>query len=447
MHLAPPVSCISYIIADNKKGKVLASKGLETILQPASLTKILVLYCVLNHFKNNESLMRNTLVMVSKNAADTKQGTHAALLTNDVLSVYDLLYAMMLPSGNDAAVALAEFIGCRLINNKKVDRKSIVVLNMPQTLIRDSNRNSLLFQATRSSNNSYRSSDSNNNNSRRNSLLLPSLPSSPTHSSHCSFTIETEPSSPRSPLTLESSTSNSSLPTIVDCMNTTSSSIEGYGKFIKLMNKTCHKLNLFHTHFMNCHGMKHDGNYTCTKDILKLTLECNKNELFRRITSTIKYECNIRNGTNIKPMLYENTHLLLGSNGYICGKTGWIPNCHGQAVHGNLWSVVNRYNYPLTVIVLGSKNLEKRFEDTEILTNWIYSCLELENNNTTTTTTNTIASKDGISETILDMSGTANTSNASITDMPLNNSSPSTPYSIDENDFTPTPASEQDICT
>lgn len=423
--------------------------------------------------------MRNTFVMVSKNAADTKQGTHASLLTNDVLSVYDLLYCLMLPSGNDAAVALAEFIGCRLISNKKSDRKSIFVLNnppqiQPQTpthtpniIIRESNtnninnninsnRNSLLFQATRSSNNSYRS-DSNNNsnsNSRRNSFLLPSLPTSPTHTTRVAFTIETEPLSPRTPLTpltVESSGSSSSLPTLVDCMNTTSSNIEGYSKFIKLMNKTCHKLNLFHTHFMNCHGMKHEGNYTCTKDLLRLTRECNKNELFRRVTSTVKYECNIRNGTNIRPMVYENTHLLLGNNGYICGKTGWIPNCHGQAVHGNLWTEVNRYNHPLTVIVLGSKSLEKRFEDTELLTDWIYSCLEYKSDNAVLVDASSLNStmtdtKERISESIMDMSGTYNTSSASIYDMPLTNSTPSTPYSIDDNDFTSTPTSETDIC-
>lgn len=218
--------------------------------------------------------MRNTYVTVSKNAADTKQGTHAALITNDILSIYDLLYCLMLPSGNDAGVALAEYVGCMLLSRKK--------------------------------------SDSNN--------------------------------------------------------------IDGYKKFIKYMNKTTKKFHLNNSHFMNCHGMKHDGNFTSSYDLLKLTLECQKYELFNRVTSTIKYECHIKNHDIERVITYENTHLLLGCDGYINGKTGWIPNCNGHSIHGNLWSVVDRYNRKLSIIVLGSINLDMRFEDTEKLINWIYSC-------------------------------------------------------------------------
>lgn len=34
-------------------------------------------------------------------------GTSAELQTGDILSIYDLLFGLMLPSGNDAAIALA----------------------------------------------------------------------------------------------------------------------------------------------------------------------------------------------------------------------------------------------------------------------------------------------------------------------------------------------------
>jgi D-alanyl-D-alanine carboxypeptidase len=52
----------------------------------------------------------STLVSVSKEAAATK-GTSAALFEGEKASVWELLHAMMLPSGNDAAVALAEAVG------------------------------------------------------------------------------------------------------------------------------------------------------------------------------------------------------------------------------------------------------------------------------------------------------------------------------------------------
>ena len=47
---------------------------------------------------------------MSKNASSIG-GTSAKLKTGDVLSVWDLLHGLMLPSGNDAAICLAEHFG------------------------------------------------------------------------------------------------------------------------------------------------------------------------------------------------------------------------------------------------------------------------------------------------------------------------------------------------
>ena len=65
------------------------------------------------------------MLQASKNAA-TVGGTSARLRTGDVLSVWDLLHGLMLPSGNDAAVVLAEHFGqylfevaTRFKNNKQ----------------------------------------------------------------------------------------------------------------------------------------------------------------------------------------------------------------------------------------------------------------------------------------------------------------------------------------
>jgi D-alanyl-D-alanine carboxypeptidase len=52
-------------------------------------------------------------IKVSKQAS-TVIGTSANLAYGDVLSVYDLFYGLMLPSGNDAALVLAQGIGTLL---------------------------------------------------------------------------------------------------------------------------------------------------------------------------------------------------------------------------------------------------------------------------------------------------------------------------------------------
>ena len=50
------------------------------------------------------------MLQVSK-AAATIGGTSAKLKTGDVLSIWDLLHGLMLPSGNDAGICLAEHFG------------------------------------------------------------------------------------------------------------------------------------------------------------------------------------------------------------------------------------------------------------------------------------------------------------------------------------------------
>ena len=51
-----------------------------------------------------------TLVPVSKHASKVN-GTSARLQKGDKIPLWDLLFGLMLPSGNDAATALAEFFG------------------------------------------------------------------------------------------------------------------------------------------------------------------------------------------------------------------------------------------------------------------------------------------------------------------------------------------------
>ena len=46
------------------------------------------------------------------------RGTSANLETGDILTVEQLLYGLMLPSGNDAAFALAQFFGKQLFRRK-----------------------------------------------------------------------------------------------------------------------------------------------------------------------------------------------------------------------------------------------------------------------------------------------------------------------------------------
>ena len=67
--------------------------------------------------KKYELDIYNKEVRVSRKAS-LIAGTTANLKIGDILTINDLLYAMMLPSGNDAAYALAEFFG-KVLKEKK----------------------------------------------------------------------------------------------------------------------------------------------------------------------------------------------------------------------------------------------------------------------------------------------------------------------------------------
>jgi D-alanyl-D-alanine carboxypeptidase (penicillin-binding protein 5/6) len=75
----------------------------------ASLTKLMTAMVVLRKVDAEEATMKTTLT-VSERAA-TARGTVAALEQGDTLTVEQLLYALLLPSGNDAAIVLAEHFG------------------------------------------------------------------------------------------------------------------------------------------------------------------------------------------------------------------------------------------------------------------------------------------------------------------------------------------------
>lgn len=83
----------------------------------ASLTKIMTGYVVCNLLIENSIDPKKVYLRVSKRAS-TIGGTSAYLKEGQRLSIYDLLIGLMLPSGNDAAIVLAEHFGRLLLLEK-----------------------------------------------------------------------------------------------------------------------------------------------------------------------------------------------------------------------------------------------------------------------------------------------------------------------------------------
>ena len=112
------------LIFDRNSKTILYEKNELKQVPMASTTKIMTAIVVL------ENANLDDIVTISKKAAGTG-GSRLGLKTNDKITVHDLLYGLMLKSGNDAAVALAEHVGGEIdgfaeLMNKKASEMGLV---------------------------------------------------------------------------------------------------------------------------------------------------------------------------------------------------------------------------------------------------------------------------------------------------------------------------------
>jgi D-alanyl-D-alanine carboxypeptidase (penicillin-binding protein 5/6) len=105
----PSLTARAWILMDYASGQVLASQEADTRLEPASLTKVMTTYLVAEALAQKTLSLQQT-VTVSERAWRT-QGSRSFVPVNQGVLVDDLLKGMVIQSGNDASVALAEAIG------------------------------------------------------------------------------------------------------------------------------------------------------------------------------------------------------------------------------------------------------------------------------------------------------------------------------------------------
>jgi len=107
---APPaLAAKSYLLLDYDTGTIITEKNADEKLEPASLTKLMTAYIVSFQLKHG-GLSPDDKVFVSRNAHKTK-GSRTFLEPESMVSIRDLMFGMVVQSGNDASVALAEHIG------------------------------------------------------------------------------------------------------------------------------------------------------------------------------------------------------------------------------------------------------------------------------------------------------------------------------------------------
>lgn len=197
-YLRKKLTAASYLVHDLRCGKTLIRTANKTRREMASLTKMATFYTVFNFFRKYDLDLDKTLFEISFKAAHMR-GTSAKLRNGVFMSAKDLLYGLMLPSGNDAAICLAENVGrlTRILNGGNVNPKILNYKNCPKF--------------------------------------------------------------------------DSSL-------------------FVDLMNDSRKDLGLSDSFFMNPHGLNSPKNFSTCDDLLKLSIECLKLELFKEIVRCKEYK-------------------------------------------------------------------------------------------------------------------------------------------------------------
>lgn len=114
---APPeMAASAYILQDFHSGEIIAEKNADMRIEPASITKIMTTYVVFDTIRSGR-LSLDDKALVSEKAwrnpdvPGWMQGSRMFAEVNTKVSIADLLRGLIIQSGNDASVALAERVG------------------------------------------------------------------------------------------------------------------------------------------------------------------------------------------------------------------------------------------------------------------------------------------------------------------------------------------------
>ncbi len=104
----PAMSAKSYVLMDYNTGQILSQKNMHAKRAPASLTKLMTLYIVFSGIDTGQ-ISLNDKVQISKKAWKTG-GSRMFINAGSFVPVKDLITGVIVDSGNDATVALAQYI-------------------------------------------------------------------------------------------------------------------------------------------------------------------------------------------------------------------------------------------------------------------------------------------------------------------------------------------------
>lgn len=106
---APPsIAAASFVLIDHQTGDVLAARDPDLRLPPASITKVMTLYIAFDEISKGHSSLDDQVLISEK--AWRAQGSRSFIEVGNRVRLEDLLHGIIVQSGNDASIAVAEHI-------------------------------------------------------------------------------------------------------------------------------------------------------------------------------------------------------------------------------------------------------------------------------------------------------------------------------------------------
>lgn len=133
----PPMKGKAYILIDVNSGKIIAEQNSQTKLPPASLTKMMTLYVISNAL-HNEQIHLTDSVRISKEAWQAP-GSRMFVKEGQQVTIEELMKGIIVDSGNDACVAMAEHLGGSEQGFADIMNQEAQALGMTNSHFTDSN--------------------------------------------------------------------------------------------------------------------------------------------------------------------------------------------------------------------------------------------------------------------------------------------------------------------
>jgi len=112
----PFVTAKAWAIVDGRSGEFLAGNNEDEKRDPASTTKIMTAYLICTLAEKDPSVLDEVITFSER--ADNTPGSTSDVKAGEKLPASELLYGLMLPSGNDASVSFAEHFGKRFVDKQ-----------------------------------------------------------------------------------------------------------------------------------------------------------------------------------------------------------------------------------------------------------------------------------------------------------------------------------------